>query len=89
MSVHILALVGSLRSGSHNRQLAEAAVQHAPEGVKVTLYEGPTEVPFYNEDIDTDEQRPAASTRHCARPPRAPTRSCSSPPSTTAPCPPC
>jgi hypothetical protein len=60
MPVHILALVGSLRSGSHNRQLAEAAVKHAPEGVQVTLYDGLAEVPFYNEDIDTDEQRPAA-----------------------------
>jgi NAD(P)H-dependent FMN reductase len=61
--VQVLALVGSLRSGSHNRQLAEAAVKHAPEGVEVTLYEGLAEVPFYNEDIDTDEQRPAAATR--------------------------
>jgi NAD(P)H-dependent FMN reductase len=42
---------------------AEAAVKHAPEGVKVTLYEGLAELPFYNEDIDTDEQRPAAATR--------------------------
>ncbi|MFC4036436.1 NADPH-dependent FMN reductase [Streptomyces polygonati] len=63
MSVHILALVGSLRSGSHNRQLAEAAVKHAPEGVEVTLYEGLADVPFYNEDIDTEEERPAAATR--------------------------
>ncbi|MFE4996598.1 NADPH-dependent FMN reductase [Streptomyces mirabilis] len=61
--VHVLALVGSLRSGSHNRQLAEAAVKHAPDGVEVTLYEGLAEVPFYNEDIDTDERRPAAATR--------------------------
>jgi NAD(P)H-dependent FMN reductase len=61
--VQVLTLVGSLRSGSHNRQLAEAAVKHAPEGVEVTLYEGLAEVPFYNEDIDTDEQRPAAATR--------------------------
>jgi NAD(P)H-dependent FMN reductase len=63
MSVRILALVGSLRSGSHNRQLAEAAVKHAPEGVEVTLCEGLAEVPFYNQDIDTDERRPAAATR--------------------------
>jgi NAD(P)H-dependent FMN reductase len=61
--VQVLVLVGSLRYGSHNRQLAEAAVEHAPEGVEVTLYEGLAEVPFYNEDIDTDEQRPAAATR--------------------------
>ncbi|TQC42966.1 FMN reductase [Rhodococcus sp. WS4] len=63
MSVRILALVGSVRSGSHNHQLAEATVKHAPEGVEVTVYEGLAEVPFYNEDIDTDAQRSAAAAR--------------------------
>jgi pimeloyl-ACP methyl ester carboxylesterase len=32
MSIRILALVGSSPAGSYNRQLAEAAVQHAPDG---------------------------------------------------------
>src|SRR5581483_5840690 len=50
MSVRILALVGSLRAGSHNRQLAEAAVKLAPEGAEVELFDGLAEVPFYNED---------------------------------------
>ncbi|TQF73274.1 NAD(P)H-dependent oxidoreductase [Rhodococcus spelaei] len=48
----VLALVGSLRAGSVNRQLAETATRTAPEGVEVTVYEGLAEVPFYNEDID-------------------------------------
>jgi NAD(P)H-dependent FMN reductase len=61
MSVRILALVGSLRAGSHNRQLAEAAVKHAPEGVEVVLQEGLAEVPFYNEDIDVEGSVPAAA----------------------------
>jgi NAD(P)H-dependent FMN reductase len=61
MSVRILALVGSLRAGSHNRQLAEAAVKHAPEGADVELYEGLAEVPFYNEDIDVEGNVPAAA----------------------------
>jgi NAD(P)H-dependent FMN reductase len=61
MSVRILALVGSLRAGSHNRQLAEAAVKHAPEGVEVVLQEGLAEVPFYNEDIDVEGNVPAAA----------------------------
>ncbi|MFD1657323.1 NADPH-dependent FMN reductase [Streptomyces caeni] len=61
MSVRILALVGSLRAGSHNRQLAEAAVKHAPEGVEVSLYEGLADVPFYNEDIDIEGGVPQAA----------------------------
>ncbi|MFC9787854.1 NAD(P)H-dependent oxidoreductase [Rhodococcus sp. NPDC127528] len=50
----VLALVGSLRAGSVNRQLAETAARTAPEGVEVTVYEGLAEVPFYNEDIDVE-----------------------------------
>ncbi|MET9594795.1 NAD(P)H-dependent oxidoreductase [Streptomyces sp. NPDC006516] len=61
MSVRILALVGSLRAGSHNRQLAEAAVKHAPEGAEVELYEGLAEIPFYNEDLDVEGSVPAAA----------------------------
>ncbi|MDT0461848.1 MULTISPECIES: NAD(P)H-dependent oxidoreductase [Streptomyces] len=61
MSVRILALVGSLRAGSHNRQLAEAAVKHAPEGVEVVLHEGLGQVPFYNEDIDVEGSVPEAA----------------------------
>ncbi|MET9816292.1 MULTISPECIES: NAD(P)H-dependent oxidoreductase [unclassified Streptomyces] len=63
MSVRILALVGSLRAGSHNRQLAEAAVKLAPEGAEVELFEGLAEIPFYNEDIDVEGSVPAAAER--------------------------
>ncbi|KPI11150.1 NADPH-dependent FMN reductase [Actinobacteria bacterium OK074] len=63
MSVRILALVGSLRAGSHNRQLAEAAVKHAPEGVEVELFEGLADVPFYNEDIDVVDAVPEAAAK--------------------------
>ncbi|MEU6463001.1 NAD(P)H-dependent oxidoreductase [Streptomyces sp. NPDC046976] len=61
MSVRILALVGSLRAGSHNRQLAEAAAKLAPEGAEVVLFEGLADVPFYNEDIDVEGGVPAAA----------------------------
>ncbi|OIK23754.1 NAD(P)H-dependent oxidoreductase [Streptomyces malaysiense] len=61
MSVRILALVGSLRAGSHNRQLAEAAAKLAPEGAEVVLFEGLADVPFYNEDIDVEGDVPAAA----------------------------
>lgn len=61
MSVRILALVGSLRAGSHNRQLAEAAVKFAPEGADVEIFEGLADIPFYNEDIDVEGSVPAAA----------------------------
>lgn len=51
--IKVLALVGSLRSASVNRQLAELAGEVAPEGVTVTLFDGLGDVPFYNEDLDT------------------------------------
>ncbi|WP_327368091.1 NAD(P)H-dependent oxidoreductase [Streptomyces sp. NBC_01217] len=61
MPVRILALVGSLRAGSHNRQLAEAAVKFAPEGTEIEIFEGLADVPFYNEDIDVEGNVPAAA----------------------------
>ncbi len=50
--IKILALVGSLRAASINRQIAELAGQVAPEGVTVTVFEGLGELPFYNDEID-------------------------------------
>jgi NAD(P)H-dependent FMN reductase len=44
--------VGSLRAASINRQIAELAGAVAPEGVGVTVFEGLSELPFYNEDVD-------------------------------------
>jgi len=55
----VLTLVGSLRAASINRQLAEAAAHAAPDHVDVITYDGLDEIPFYNEDIDTDNP-PAA-----------------------------
>ncbi|GAA0949735.1 NADPH-dependent FMN reductase [Actinocorallia libanotica] len=63
MSVRVLALVGSLRAGSHNRQLAHLAAQVAPEGTEVEVYEGLGELPFYNEDLDTADLLPEAAAR--------------------------
>lgn len=71
MSVQILALVGSLRAGSHNRQLAEAAVKLAPENVALNVYDGLAELPFYNEDIDVEGQVPEAALRLRAEAERA------------------
>jgi NAD(P)H-dependent FMN reductase len=50
--IKVLALVGSLRAASINRKLAELAVEVAPDGVTVAVFEGLGELPFYNEEID-------------------------------------
>ena len=52
--IKILALVGSLRAASSNRQLAEVAAASAPSGVTVKMFDRLGEVPFYNEDLDND-----------------------------------
>src|SRR5258707_12039999 len=52
MSTRILTLIGSLRSGSDNRRLAEAAAKLAPSGTSVEIFEGLADVALYNEDID-------------------------------------
>ena len=50
----VLVLLGSLRAASINRQLAELAVETAPDGVSLQLFDRLGELPFYNEDIDND-----------------------------------
>ena len=51
----VLVLVGSLRAASVNRQLAELAIETAPAGVTLEWFDRLGELPFYNEDIDSDE----------------------------------
>lgn len=46
MAIKILALVGSLRAASINRQIAELAAAVASDGVSVTLFEGLADLPF-------------------------------------------
>jgi NAD(P)H-dependent FMN reductase len=58
---NILVLVGSLRSGSTNKQIAEAAVQNAPAGAVLTVFDGIANLPFYNEDIDTEAAVPQSA----------------------------
>jgi NAD(P)H-dependent FMN reductase len=56
----IAVLVGSLRSDSVNRRLAEKLVTEAPAGLSLEIADGLAELPFYNEDLDGDEVPPAA-----------------------------
>lgn len=53
--MRILAVSGSLRRDSHNTQLLRAAVEAAPEGVEVELWQGLADLPLYDQDLDTIE----------------------------------
>ncbi len=86
--VKVLALVGSLRAASINRQLAELAAETAPDGVTVTVFDGLGDLPFYNEDID-NEDVPASVVALRDRRRATPTPPWSSPRSTTAAFPAC
>lgn len=59
--IGVLVLVGSLRAGSVNRQIAQLAADGAPAGVTLTVYDGLDALPFYNEDLDTAAALPAAA----------------------------
>jgi len=53
--VRILAIPGSLRDGSYNGSLARAAVELAPEGVDVEVYEDLAALPLYDADLDGED----------------------------------
>jgi chromate reductase, NAD(P)H dehydrogenase (quinone) len=53
--MRILAVSGSLRRDSHNTQLLRAAIEAAPEGVEVELWEGLGDVPLYDQDLDSTQ----------------------------------
>ena len=57
----VLAVSGSLRSGSYNTALLKEAARLAPAGVEVELWEGLGELPIYDQDLDADDL--AASVR--------------------------
>lgn len=61
MTNTIAVLVGSLRTDSVNRKLAEILRDQAPLGVTVDIVEGLADVPFYNEDIDNPTDLPAGA----------------------------
>ncbi len=52
--IRILGIAGSLRKGSYNRAALRAAVELAPEGVTVEIYESLAELPPFNADQDKD-----------------------------------
>ena len=59
----IAVLVGSIRSDSVNRKLAEVLRDQAPDGVDIQIVDGLGDVPFYNQDVDNVAEIPAAAAR--------------------------
>lgn len=55
--MRILAVSGSLRAGSHNTALLGAAIEAAPEGVEVELFDpsGIADLPQYDQDLDRED----------------------------------
>lgn len=52
--MRILAISGSLRSGSSNTILLRAAVALAPETFEVSVYDGLATLPHFNPDLDNE-----------------------------------
>ena len=50
--MRVLAISGSLRSGSHNTALLRALREEAPSGIDVELWDGLGEIPPYDDDDD-------------------------------------
>ena len=50
----ILAVSGSLRADSHNTALLRAAIDAAPDGVEIELWEGIGDLPIYDQDLEHD-----------------------------------
>jgi chromate reductase len=62
--MRILAVSGSLRADSHNTNLLRAAVDAAPEGIEVELFDPALirDLPIYDQDLE-DEEVPASVAR--------------------------
>src|ERR1700733_11614302 len=56
--MHILAISGSLREGSHNKALLRAAADLLPPGVTLTFYDHLEDIPAFNEDRVADRPEP-------------------------------
>ena len=48
--MRVLAISGSLREGSYNRQLLRLAGENVPDGVEFAVWDGLAGLPAYNED---------------------------------------
>jgi chromate reductase, NAD(P)H dehydrogenase (quinone) len=61
--MRILAVSGSLRADSHNTSLLRAAIEAAPDGVEIELWEGVGDLPIYDQDLEHDPPEPVQRLR--------------------------
>jgi chromate reductase, NAD(P)H dehydrogenase (quinone) len=50
----VCAIAGSLRRGSYNRALLEAARELAPEGMEIRIFERLGDIPLFNPDLEAE-----------------------------------
>jgi len=60
--LHVLGISGSLRAASTNSALLAALARHAPEGCRLTTYDGLGRLPIFNPD-DEDGRTPTEAVR--------------------------
>ena len=62
--MRLFAITGSLRRGSYNAALLDAAAADCPTGVEFVVWRGLADLPAYDEDIDVEPApRPVAALR--------------------------
>jgi chromate reductase, NAD(P)H dehydrogenase (quinone) len=49
--MHVFTISGSLRKGSHNSALLQAARALAPESILIDVYDGLASIPPYDDDV--------------------------------------
>jgi chromate reductase, NAD(P)H dehydrogenase (quinone) len=52
--MRVLAVSGSLRESSFNTSLLRAAIEAAPDGVELELWQGLGDLPLYDDDLESD-----------------------------------
>ena len=50
--MRVLGIAGSLRSGSHNRELLRLAASLLPDGVELETWDGLRDLPAFDEDAE-------------------------------------
>ena len=66
--MRVFGIAGSLRAGSFNRSLLRAAVELAPDGMEIGIFERLGEIPPYNEDVEkSGDPEPVAALKKAIR----------------------